>query len=168
MPDYQYLTQDELLNFAQQRNQLTDEARLELDSELGRRRIGAIEVAHYARESIAQQKADERRIKRSRNFYETRNKRFIGKKNRKLDPRFRVDEFDTTLWFVIWIPVVPLGSYRVRRRFRRLWNPCRSRRLHILETRPRDWEQILLTWMKTATALFVLCLAVFAARALHL
>jgi len=168
MADYRYLTQDELLNLSQQRDQLTDEARFELDSEISKRGMGATEVAGYARESLAEQKAIERRIKRTRNFYETRNKRFIGKRNRKLDPRSRVDEFETTLWFVVWIPVFPLGSYRIRRRFRRWWNPCRSRRLHILETKPRDWEQILMTWVKAATILLGLCLALFAVHALHL
>jgi hypothetical protein len=81
MPDYQYLTQDELLNLTQQRNQLTDEARLELDLELSKRGIGATEIVRYSRESLAQQKANERRIRRSSNFYETRNKRFIGKES---------------------------------------------------------------------------------------
>lgn len=168
MPDYQYLTEDELLSLAQQKDQFTNAARYDLDAELSKRRIGAVEVTHYAGELLAEQKADERKIQRSRNFYETRNKRFIGKKNRKLDPRLRVDEFDTTLWIVFWIPLVPLGSYRIRRRFRRLWNPCRPRRLHVLEMKPRDWEQILFTWVKTAAVLFGLGLALFAVRTLHL
>jgi hypothetical protein len=34
MPEYQHLTRDELLNLAQERDQLTDEARLALDSEI--------------------------------------------------------------------------------------------------------------------------------------
>ena len=168
MPDYQYLTEDELLSLAQQKDQLTEEARYELDAELGKRRIGAVEIAHYARESLAQQKAEERKVQRSRNFYETRNRRFVGKKSRKLEPRLRVDEFDTTLWFIFWIPLVPLGSYRIRHRFWRLWNPCRSKRLHILETRRRDWEQIVWTWAKTAAILLGVCLAVLAIRAFHL
>ncbi len=119
MADYQYLTQDELLNLAQQRDQLTDEARFELDAEISKRRLGATEIVGYARESLAQRRAAEGRIKRSRSFYETRNKRFIGKRNRRLDPRLRVEEFDTTLWFVILIPIFPLGTCRIRRRFQR-------------------------------------------------
>jgi hypothetical protein len=167
MPDYQHMTRDELLNLAQERDQLTDEACVALDSEISKRQIGATEIVGYARESLAQVKAAERRINRSRIVYETRNKSFIGKRNRKLDPRRRVEEFDTTLWFVLLIPVFPMGSYRIRRRLRRWWSPCRSMRLHILDTRPRDWEQILVTWVKTATILFALSLALFAVRTLH-
>jgi|ERR1035438_839904 hypothetical protein len=167
MPDYQYPTQDELLNLAQQRDQLTDEARVELDSEISKRGIGTAEMVSYARELLARQKAVEPRAKRSKNFYETSNKRFIGKRNRKPDPRSRVEEFDTTSWFVFWIPAFPIGSYRIRRRFRRWWNPCPPRRVHILKTRLRDWEQILLTWVKAAAALLVLGLVLLAALNFH-
>lgn len=167
MPDYQYLTRDELLNLAQQRDQLTDEARFELDSEIGKRKIAAIEISGYARETLAQRDAAERRRKRSRTYYEGRNNRFIGKTNPKLDARLRVEEFDTTLWLVILISVFPLASYRIRRRHRRWWNPFPSARLHVLETKPRDWEQILWTWVKTAAILLGLGLTLFAARGIR-
>ena len=167
MPDYQHLTRDELLNLAQERDQLTDEARFALDSEINTRQIKADEISAYARESLAQAKIGERRTKRSRTFYESRNRKFLGRKNLKPDPRSRVEEFDTTLWFIIWIPLFPISSHRIRRQFRRWWNPCPSNRLHILETRPRDWEQIVLTWVKTATVLFFLCLVLVLPRKLH-
>ena len=59
-----------MLNLAQQRDQLTDEARVELDSEISKRGIGTAEMVSYARELLARQKAVERRAKRSKNFYE--------------------------------------------------------------------------------------------------
>jgi hypothetical protein len=169
MFDYQSLSQDELLNLAPQRDQLTAEALFELDSEISKRGIAPAEVAGYAHESRSRQKAIERRIQRSRSFYETGNKAFIGKANRWLDSRLRIEEFDTTLWFGLsCIPVFPLGSYRIRRRFRRWWNPCRSRRVHVLRTMPREWGQILLTWAKTAGVLLALVLSLLAVRAFHL
>ena len=168
MPDYQYLTQDELLNLAQQKDYLTDEARLELESEINRRQIGAAEVAGYASETVARERAEERRRKRSRSVYEGRNKRFLGKKNRNVDSAGRIEEFDTTLWFIVWIPIVPLGSYRIRRRFQRWWNPCRSPRVHILETRARDWNQIFATWLKTGAIIVALGVGMYAVFAIHL
>jgi hypothetical protein len=158
LPDYKLLTRDELLNLAQQRDQLTDEGRLALDTEIATRNVGPNEIQSYARETLAQKRIEERRTGRSRYFYETRYKRFLGKKNRQLDLRRRVEEFDTTLWFVVGIPFVPLASYRIRRRFRRWWNPCPATQLHILETRPRDWKQILLTWGITAVIIVALYL----------
>jgi len=162
MPGYQHLTRDELLNLAQERDQLTGEAQFALDSEIGARQIEASEVSNYARETLAREKATQRRSERSRFSHETRNRRFFEKKNRKLDLRLRVEEFDTTLWFVLWIPVFPVGSYRIRRRFQRWWNRCRSLRLHVLETRSRDWEQIFRTWLKTAGIVIALGLTLFA------
>jgi len=86
MPDYQYLAQDELLNLAQQRISSPTKARVELDSEISKRGIGTAEMVSYARELLARQKAVERRAKRSKNFYETSNKRFIGREIANLIP----------------------------------------------------------------------------------
>jgi hypothetical protein len=157
--DYQHLTLDELLNLAQERSQLTDEARFALDVELAQRKVTTNEIHSYARVTIAQKRAEERRNQRSRRFYETKYRQFFGRKNRYTDPRNRVEEFDTTLWFVLGLPILPLRSYRIRRTFRRWWTLCPSGQLRILESRPRDWEQILLTWVKIGVSL--LCLAIF-------
>lgn len=167
MPEYQHLTRDEPLNLAQEKEQLTDEARLALDSEISSRRIEPTEISGYARESLARQRAAERPAQRLRISYEGRNKRFIGKRNRRLDPRLRVEEFETTLWFMFLVPVFPIGSYRIRRRFRRWWNPCRPWRLHILDVRSRDWEQIVSTWAKAAGIVIAVGLAWFAVRKFH-
>ncbi len=167
MPDYQLLTQDELLNLAQQKDQLTAEARLELESEISRRQIGAAEVSGYARETAAGERIEDRRKKRSRAFYEGRNKRFLGKSNRKVDPARRIENFDTTLWVIFWIPIFPLGSYRIRRCYQGWWNPCRSRRVHVLETGARDWNQIFATWLKTSAIILALGAGIYAARNFH-
>jgi hypothetical protein len=159
MPDYQRRTLDELLNLAQERGELTDEARFALDAELAERKVTTADIHSYARATLAQKRAEERRNQRSRRFYETRYQQFFGKKNRYIDPRNRVEEFDTTLWFVLGLPIIPLRSYRIRRTFRRWWTFCPPTQLRILESRPRDWEQILLTWVKIGLCL--LFLAVF-------
>jgi hypothetical protein len=158
MPNYEQLTLDELLNLAQDRNDLTDDARTALDLEIAKRKVTAEEMQSYARASIADARVKERRTERTRFFYETRNKQFFGKKNRYVDPRHRIEEFDTTLWFVLLIPLIPLASYRIRRLFSRWWMVCVPGKLHILETRPRDWQQIRLTWGKIAAFLVAIIL----------
>jgi hypothetical protein len=63
--------------------------------------------------------------------------------------------------FAFWFPIFPLGSYRIRRLFRRPWNLCASDEFHVLQKFPqRNWEQILVTWVKAMLALLVLRLAV--------
>jgi hypothetical protein len=148
MPDYHSLTRDELLNLAQERNQLTDEARQELDAELSLRNVTPNETTSYSRATISRRKTEEGR-KRSDVVYETRNKQFFGKKNRATHPQKRIEEFDTTLWFVISVPLIPLFSCRVRRFSREGWKILCPGRVHVLEKRTRDWEQILRTWLKT-------------------
>jgi hypothetical protein len=83
-------------------------------------------------------------------------------KNRSHDARFRIEEYDTTLWFfVFWFPIFPMGSHRIRRLFHRPWHLSTSDEFHVLEKFPkRDWEQILLTRMKAMLVLLVLRFAV--------
>jgi len=87
MPNYEQLTRDELLNLAQEREQLTAEARdLFEGAELASRKITADEIQSYAREAAADERVKERRKERSRYTYETRSTRFLGKKNRVPGP----------------------------------------------------------------------------------
>jgi hypothetical protein len=149
VPDYGKLSRDELLNLAQERGQLTDEARADLDAELSFRGVTTTEIKSYARETVAQKRREES-AKRPKVLYEGNNKKLFGKKNLVTHPRRRVEEFDTTVWFVVGIPLVPLYSCRVRRFSPRWWNWCWPVTLHLLKTRPRDWEQIIGTWVKAA------------------
>ncbi len=154
MPDYQQLKVDELLNIAQQREQLTEEARCSLDSELARRNISPSEIQAFARHLQASERAEDRR--RARLIHRSRNKLFLGKKNFYRDPRKRIEEFDTTLWFTLFISLVPISSNRIRRHSRTWWNLCPSDTIHVIKTKPRDWQQIVVTWCKTAAVLLAI------------
>jgi hypothetical protein len=163
VPDYANLSRDELLNLAQERGQLTDEARGDLSAELSIRRITPTEIKSYAQETIAQKRREER-SSRLKVLYEGKNKKLFGKKNLVAHPGRRVEEFDTTVWFVVGIPLVPLYSCRIRRFSPRWWNLCWPTTVHVLKTRPRDWEQIMGTWIKAAVvaAALFLVLILFA------
>jgi hypothetical protein len=150
VPDYGNLSRDELLNLAQERGQLTDEARADLSAELSLRGVTAAEIKSHAQETIAQKRREERDA-RPKMFHDGRgNKKLFGKKNQVFHARRRVEEFDTTIWFVLGIPLVPLYSCRVRRFSPRWWNLCWPTTVHLLKSRPRDWEQIVGTWIKAA------------------
>jgi hypothetical protein len=69
------------------------------------------------------------------------------------------EEYDATLWFVVyWFPLIPLGTYRIKRnRSRERWwnfNPD----IAILTKLPLNWEQILRTWLIAVSVLFAVIL----------
>jgi hypothetical protein len=149
---YEHLTEDELLHLATQRVQLSDEARLRLDDELSRRGPGAEQIRTYSDETEVLREAKGRRVRlRS---YRGVGTTFYGRSHSSCDPNLRIEEFDTTLWFVfIYFPLIPIRRYRIRRRFRPWWRILASNNFHVLSRLPRDWEQILLTWVKAMALL---------------
>jgi hypothetical protein len=87
-------------------------------------------------------------------------KKLNGKRNDFRDSGFRIEEFDRTLWFVLFfIPVAPLGTFHLRRRFRRWWQVCASDRYRVVARLPLDRRQIIATWMKTILILRFLFVA---------
>jgi hypothetical protein len=159
-PDYAALTLDELLRLAYQKNELTVEARRALDLELNRRQVTP-EVLAVGQTEIAKFERDEERDVREFSLMTGGiARKLFGKSKYACDERHRIEEFSATLWFVLlWIPVFPIATYRVRRRFRRWWQFWVSDRYHVFDKLPRDWEQILLTWVKAAAVLLGLRLA---------
>lgn len=115
MAQYQDLTEDELLNLASEREQLTDEARLALESELGRRNLSEPEVSAYKRQYADDIEAEKlRRARRQtvRGF----GRKFMEKTNRRRDPHDQFELYESTLWFVVlWFPIYPIATYTVRR-----------------------------------------------------
>lgn len=161
MPEYKNLTRDELMRVALERGQLTEEAQLALDAEIGARRISPVDLASFRTESLAAQAQQDRKIGPITTSAHI-GKKFFGRKNLSHDPRLRVEEFDTTLWFfALWFPVFPIGTYRIRRLYHRRWSLGTSDAFHVLQKyRERDWEQILLTWLKAMLVLLLLRFAV--------
>jgi hypothetical protein len=156
--EYQHLTHDELLHLAEEKDQLTDDARLALEGELNRRRLSSFDVGSYRLECEAADKAD--KLKRAAPSY-IRNvglgKKFFGKTNRHRDTERLFEQYDTTLWFaVLWFPVFPIATYTVHRDLERWLGMLVASDLVPIERHPRNWEQILLTWVKAAAFLLAL------------
>lgn len=146
MPEYQNLTQGELLHLAEEREQLTDEARLALDGELSRRKLSSSDIDSFRLQREAADKAD--RLKRAAPSYIHSvglGKKFFGKTNRHRDTERRFEQYDTTLWFVVlWFPVFPIAAYTVRRDLERWLGMLVASDPVAVERHPRNWEQILL------------------------
>ena len=158
-PEYEHLTEDELLHLAEERRTLTDEAAMRLDAELRRRGLDHEQVQSYACESekIAREKKTDVRPRLLHGI----GTKFYGRANHTHDPRRRVQEYDTTLWFVLlFFPVIPLGTYRIKQLFRAAWNPFASDSVRVLERKALNWEQILVTWIKAVGIVIVLRFAV--------
>ena len=113
MADYQdtysRMTNDQLLNLAQEADQLTPPARLALDTELKKRKLGPAEIAEqveYLR-SLEMEAARRKLLAQTFNGFGTK---IYGKRDFELDGSFL-----TTKWVVFfWVPLVPLKSFRVR------------------------------------------------------
>ncbi len=161
MPEYHHLTDDELLHIAEERDQLTDEARQVLDAELNSRKLSRADLDTYRVSHEAAEKADQ--LKRARTTYSYNNlvvKKFLGKTNRRRDPSGSFEEYESTLWFVVlWFPVFPIATFTVRRDITR-WQGIEWKGFEVAKERhPRNWEQILLTWIKAVAVLWVIRLA---------
>jgi hypothetical protein len=78
-------------------------------------------------------------------------RKFFGRKSISILEGEQMEEYDTTLWFVLfWFPVVPIASYRIRRRVRNWWQGFETGDVSAVARYPRDWNQITATWIKTA------------------
>ena len=160
MPDYQRLTDDEILHLAEEREQLTENARLVLEGELHRRKISPSDIETYGIQRQALENTEKQ--KRAVHPYIRDvglGKKFLGKANRHHDLSNNFEHYDTTLWFVVfWFPVFPIASYTVRRVLERWWGGVAASKEIPLERHPRNWEQILLTWIKAMLVLWVIVL----------
>ena len=84
-------------------------------------------------------------------------KKFYGKSNYAHDSQYQIEEFDTTFWFVLlYFPLIPLRSYRIRRKYRSPWNIFGSKTYQMVQRVPRKWGQIFFTWIKAIVILLVL------------
>ena len=160
MPEYQHLTDDEILHLAEEREQLTQEAQLALDGELNRRRISPSDIDSYTLERVELESAE--KLKRSVSPYIAHvglGKKFYGKTNRRRDPSGLFELYDSTLWFVaLWFPVFPIATYTVRRNFEK-WLGFEFASVPIAVKRHlRNWEQIFLTRIKAMLTLWAVIL----------
>lgn len=162
MFDYETLTEDEILHLAGEEEQLTDEARMALDAEMSRRRLSSAQVQAYRAESAAADQAERLRLAVPKTFsHGSFGKTFLGKANGRRDPSGVFELYESTLWFVVFLfPVYPIASFTVRCDLER-WLGMVFRSAPIaVERHPRNWEQILVTWVKAMLVLWAIALVI--------
>jgi hypothetical protein len=106
---YTTMSDDQLLHLAQDTDSLVSEAKLALQAEMKNRRFGPAEIADYVREveAIRREEKQQRPLAQTLNGFGTT---LYGE--RDYEP---TGSYLTTLWIVcVWIPLVPLKSFRVR------------------------------------------------------
>ena len=156
--EYQALTNDEILLIAADRENLVDEARHAIDTEMHRRSLTSDHIRQY-----------QTHIEKAGMQQQVGNLPFLvpygigkilfGKGSRVIDPQGTWEEFDTTLWVVIfWMPLIPVSTYRIRRRTskRFLLGPWRMNTFEPLSRRGLDWGMVLTTWALFIVMIFVL------------
>ena len=145
---YQRLSDDEILQLAADRENLLEEARQVLDGELRRRGLTASSITDYQAD-VEQAEMRQQLGNLPFIFPYGLGKRLFGKRARVVNAGSKWEEFDTTLWMVIfWVPIVPIATYRVRRPLRKtlISNPLASYKFIAVSRRERDWRLILQTW----------------------
>lgn len=158
MLQYEHLTEDELLHVAGESEQLTDEARLALESELSRRNLSTSDINAYKQHLADDDKADQLRSARLQVVPNVGlGKKFLGMTNRRRDPNGLFEQYESTLWFVVlWFPVYPIATYTVRRDLERWLGMTFTSNEVALDRHSRNWEMILLTWVKASAFLLAL------------
>jgi hypothetical protein len=164
IPEYQYLTTDEVLRIASQKEQLTDEARMTLETELARRKLSDEEVQSYKVEYLAAERVEKARSANrifgpSWSSHRGIGFKFLGKSNGRRDPSGRFEEYESTQWFIIFsFPVFPVATFTVRRVLSRRLGIVFKSEPHTIQRHPRNWEQILATWIKAVLILWAILL----------
>ena len=155
---YEALSDDEILRVAADRKDLLEEARQALDQEMLRRGLKEAEVSQYQSHV---ERAEIQEATSNLRLWRGTGKLFLGKGAYVSDPGRKWEEFDTTLWVIVFgIPLVPLSTYRIRRAVKlRLFGPWQSYRFTVISRRGRDWRLIFTTWGWLGFALAVLAFA---------
>lgn len=156
--EYQALSDDEILLIAADRENLVDEARQAIDMEMHRRNLTSSDISQY-----------QGHIEKAGIHQQVGNLPFLvpyglgkilfGKRARMIDPQGMWEEFDTTLWVVIfWMPLIPVSTYRIRRRVSKfsLLGPWRMNTFEALSRRGVDWPMVLTTWALFIVTIFAL------------
>ena len=83
-------------------------------------------------------------------------RKIFGRKNVSISENGQMEEYDATLWFVLfWCPAIPIASSRIRRKRQSWWQRFAADEPAAVVRYPRDWNQIAATWIKTALIIVV-------------
>lgn len=163
---YEQMSDSELLRIAAERDTLVADAAAAIDAELTRRGFTVEQAKKETKRT--ERKRTRRQIGRLGLSFRGVGKHFFGISNYSLDPVTQVEEFDSTLWlWVLWLPIVPLASYRIRRRECRksvFWSFRKEPFSTLNEAPPRLSHVLIGIVFSTATALVAFNILVLLVR----
>lgn len=149
--EYRQKTEEELLRLLFDQQQLTDDARVALQSEISARGLSREKVEQFRSEEQERRQLEKEQEKaRSLQRIKYRYVHY-GKADREYNPESNLERYTTTYyWNILRLPIVPVGTYRVQRK--RSWLTS----LTVLEKLPLNWDQVLAAWVVGAGVLLVL------------
>lgn len=149
---YEQMSDGALLRIAMERAELTPDARAALEAQLAKRGLGTHDVSSFANRYRAEVAADQPpsanwRRNLGSNPLAAFGPVFYGR--RDLKEMNNRQQYQATRWFcVLWIPLIPLGTYIVHRTtttWLGLFDDVRR-----IRKVPLDWEQVFKTWAVAA------------------
>jgi hypothetical protein len=147
---YTLMNDEELLNIAAARADLSESARWALDAEMARRGF----TFQQAEENAAEvERAEGQRTVDSIGAFHLYGigKRLWGQAHRVRDEKAATVEYDATLWITLfWFPVFPHCTLRVRKSLHG------GSKLEFVANRPRNWLQIGLTWLCALSVVLII------------
>jgi hypothetical protein len=147
---YAEMSEAELLHLAETREQLTALGRMALDTEMARRGLTEKDITMFV--AGVEQAEAQRAVDNMGVSHFGAGKRLIGRANCTRDALTGIEEYDTTLWALLfWFPIFPIRSLRIRK------DKASDDELQVLECRPRDWGQIFRTWLLAIFFVIVIC-----------
>jgi len=150
---YKEKSDDQLLRLALDPSDLTDEARLALSAELHTRGIdNPSQMAAFRLEEERSKEEQSKQIGHLGVYHRFGLGRLrFCKFDYKFDSESGLEQFVTTVFVVLlWLPLIPIGTYRIQRRRAFFSTP-----ITVLERLPLNWEQVLTVWVVTMGALLV-------------
>ena len=154
--NYENLTDEELLRIAADREELVEEAAAALEVELQKRGLRQGQAQKFkrnlqrieARDTVGRLGIGVRGI----------GKQFLGASNYVADNVNQFEEFDSTLWgFVLYLPVLPISTVRIRRRLRGksfFWS-LGATDFTTMELKGLDFGQVALTYVGAAITAYL-------------
>jgi hypothetical protein len=148
--NYEQMTDDELLDIAADQQELVEDAARALAAEMQKRGLKQGQASKFRR-NVERLKARDA-VGRIGISFRGYGKQFIGALNYAADESSGYEEFDSTLWgFVMFLPLLPLPTVRIRRRLRGrsvFWS-FGSTDYTTMESRGIDFSQVALTYAAT-------------------
>jgi hypothetical protein len=155
--EYENKSDQELLLLAVDPSQLTDNANQALSTELRKRGLASQKINDFRQVESERKQKEENDIGRLwlNTRYGVGRQRFC-KGDYSFDLASETEEFTTTVFILIlFLPVIPVGTYRVKRNKQSF-----AKQLRGIQKLPLDWGQVMQVWLITMIVVLLIIVAI--------